>query len=234
MKRRVILVAHDDGPRDDRASAYLVRRGVEVEWTCPAEGEALPEPNGAFDGAIVYGGVQSANAGDELAYIRDELAWIERWAAAGKSFLGLCLGAQLLAHSLGARVAHHPDGLHERGFVEIHPTAAGQAVLEQPLHVYGAHNEGFDVPAGAELLFAGTTYPHQGFRYGRNAYAFQFHPECTPEMMVRWMDLDASKLNHPGVHPRARQIADSERYDGPMADWFEDFLDGWLDGTMPE
>lgn len=232
MKRHIILVVHDGGPRDDRASAFLARAGHTMEWSCPAEGDALPSPADGVDAAIVYGGVQSANDHDTKDYIRRELDWIGQWVATNKPFLGICLGSQLLAHALGARVAPHPEGLHERGFVEIHPTEAGRAVLDRPLHVYGAHHEGFELPQDGELLFTGGTYPHQGFRYGRNAFGFQFHPECTPEMMVRWMDLDEDKLNKPGVHSRERQIADSARYNDPMAAWFTTFLERWMAADM--
>jgi GMP synthase (glutamine-hydrolysing) len=223
MKRHILCVVHDDGPKDDRASGFLAEAGHEIDWVCPADGEALPPVADGFDAAIVYGGVQSANSHDENDYIRRELDWIGEWVARDKPYLGLCLGAQLLAHSLGGKVGAHPEGLHERGFVEIHPTEAGRAVLDRPLHVYGAHHEGFELPQGGELLFTGGTYPRQGFRFG-----LQFHPECTPTMMVRWLDLDEDRLKKPGVHSRERQMADSTRYDEPMADWFTAFLDRWV------
>jgi len=228
IPRQILCVVHDDGPKDDRASGFLAEAGHEIDWVCPADGEALPPVADGFDAAIVYGGVQSANSHDENDYIRRELDWIGEWVARDKPYLGLCLGAQLLAHSLGGKVGAHPEGLHERGFVEIHPTEAGRAVLDRPLHVYGAHHEGFELPQSGELLFTGGTYPRQGFRHGRNAFGLQFHPECTPTMMVRWLDLDEDRLKKPGVHSRERQMADSTRYDEPMADWFTAFLDRWV------
>ena len=228
MIERVILVAHDNGPRDDTASRILAERGVAVEWTCPAEGGSLPAPADGFDAALVYGGAESANAGNEKPHVRAEIDWIERWIAADKPYLGICLGGQLLASALGARVVPHPEGLHERGFVEIRPTEAGRGILPEAMHLYQAHWEGFEVPAGAELLAAGPTFPNQAFRHGARAYGFQFHPEVTTEIIVRWMDLDERKLSKPGVHPRERQIADSERYGRPMTDWLEGFLERWL------
>ncbi len=228
MKRRILLIAHDDSSRDDRASRHLTAHGHEIAWTCPAQGGELPDVKDGFDAVIVYGGIESANSHDSNAHIRRELDWIADWLAAEKPYLGLCLGSQLLAHALGAKVAPHPEGLHERGFVRVHPTEAGRAIMPEPMHVYQAHQEGFEVAPGAELLFTGETYPHQGFRYGGRAYGFQFHPECTPEVMVRWMEMDSDEAEKPGAHSRERQLADSERYDAPMGDWFEGFLRRWI------
>lgn len=228
MKRRILLVAHDDSTRDDRASQHFAARGHEIAWTCPALGGELPAVADGFDAVIVYGGVESANSHDSNEHIRRELDWIGEWLAAEKAYLGLCLGSQLLAHALGARVAPHPEGLHERGFVQVTPTEAGRALMAEPMHVYQSHQEGFDLAPGAELLFTGATYPYQGFRYGRRAYGFQFHPECTPEVMVRWMEMDGDKTGKPGAHGRERQLADSKRYDAPMGDWFEGFLARWI------
>ena len=82
MKKSILCVVHDDGPKDDRASAALSRAGHDITWVCPAAGEALPSAANGFDAAIVYGGVQSANDRDKHGYIGNELDWIGAWAAA--------------------------------------------------------------------------------------------------------------------------------------------------------
>ena len=231
MRRRVVLVIHDHESFGDRASQHLAARGSSLEWVCPADGEPLPPAGAGFDAAIVYGGVQSANRDAAPDYVRREIDWTADWVETGRPYLGLCLGGQILARALGAEVGPHPGGQHEYGFVQVTPTAAGRELMPRPMHVYSAHNEGFECPPGTELLLRGEVFPHHAFRYRDRAYGLQFHPECTPALMRHWMAFDAGRPLKPGQHNARRQIEDSARYDAPMGAWFEGFLDRWLDGV---
>ena len=231
MRRRAVLVIHDYESFGDRASQHLAAHGTNLEWVCPAEGDTLPSVTAGFDAAIVYGGVQSANRDAALDYVRREIDWTVDWVETGRPYLGLCLGGQILARALGAEVGPHPRGQHEYGFVHVHPTEAGREFMPEPMHVYSAHNEGFECPPGTELLLRGEVFPHHAFRYRENAYAFQFHPECTPALMRHWMALGEGRPLKPGQHNARRQIEDSARYDAPMGAWFKRFLDRWLDGA---
>ena len=228
MSGTVILIDHPVGQRDDRASRILTERGYRVEWCSPGKGETLPEPGPGHIGAIVYGGAESANDDATKPYLRTELDWIERWLETGKPFLGLCLGGQMLARVLGARVDPHPESLYEIGYVPIDTAVGADGFLDGVSHVYHWHHEGFTVPAGAELLATGPVFPNQAYRYGRNAYGLQFHPEVTVPVMTRWMKEAGHMLEYPNAHPRARQLADAERFDAPLGSWLERFLDGWL------
>ena len=228
MSGTVILIDHPVGQRDDRASRTLTERGYRVEWCNPGKGETLPEPGPGHVGAIVYGGAESANDDVTKPYLRTELDWIERWLETGKPFLGLCLGGQMLARVLGARVDPHPEAFYEIGYVPIETAAGADGFLDGVSHVYHWHHEGFTVPAGAELLATGPVFPNQAYRYGRNAYGLQFHPEVTVPVMARWMKEAGHMLAYPNAHPRARQLADAERFDAPLAAWLERFLDDWL------
>ena len=230
MSRKIIIVDHPVGKRDDRASSMLEERGYAIDWRRPAAGDALPEPDGEHAAALVFGGAEDLSKSQEVDYIRQEKAWMRRWVDAEQPLLGLCLGAQMLAECYGGRVVPHPEGLHEIGYVEITPTPAAAGFLDQPMHVFHWHKEGFEAPAEAELLATGEVFPHQAFRIGTQAYGLQFHPEVTPQVFQRWIRDASHMLAEPGAHSGERQVRDAERFAGPLADWLAGFLDTWLAG----
>ncbi len=218
------MLRHMRRMEDDRVSRALLSRGFELDYRCPAEGQSLPEADEGHALAVVYGGVQSAN---DDGYIQDEIEWIRDWVGAGRPYLGLCLGGQLLARAFDAEVFSHPKGLHEIGFVPVRP-AGDPEFLPQPLHVYQWHKEGFDLPHGATLLARGEVFENQAFRLGESAYALQFHPEVTPKIMANWMRESQASLSAPGACPKAIQHEDAKRHNGAIDAWLDRFLDRCL------
>lgn len=228
MGKRALLVRHVRNKRDDRLSRCLLTLGYELQWCCPATGDPLPRIDGRYQVAIVYGGVQSANDGGDRPYICREIDWIARWVSLGRPFLGICLGSQLLARALGARVKLHPLGLAEVGYAWVRPTPAARGFLDCPQLFYEWHTEGFEVPDQAELIAVGDVFPNQAFRFRDHVYGLQFHPEVTPEIILAWMGEAPHALDQPGAHRRTRQVADMRRFDVPAKRWLERFLCEWL------
>ena len=177
--------------------------------------------------------MQSANDAESKAYLRQEIDWIGRRVASGRRYLGICLGGQLLARALGAKVAPHRDGMSEIGYYPVYPTAEGRDVNPAGLHVYHWHKEGFELPAGATLLACGDTFPHQAYRYGSTAYGLQFHPEVTTGLASAWIKSAADHLVRPGAQAGEHQMALAARFDRGLHDWFDRFLDRWLARPLP-
>jgi GMP synthase (glutamine-hydrolysing) len=156
-----------------------------------------------------------------------------------KPFLGLCLGAQMLAKHLGAQVTTHPDGRAEIGYYPLLPTPDGMRLADEigapwPSHVYHWHREGFECPSGAETLATGDDFPTQAIRVGPNAFGLQFHPEVTHAMMCRWTVRAAERLKLPGAQDRARQIEGRYIHDPHVSRWLDAFLDRWLGTPKPK
>ena len=150
---------------------------------------------------------------------------------------GICLGAQMLARALGARVFTYEDKRSEIGYVPIEPNAAADRLCAEPFprSVYQWHTDGFDLPKGAELLATGTKdFPNQAYRYGSKAVGLQFHPEVTYHMMCRWTIRGDERLTRPGAQPRPRQLGGWYQHDGRVAAWLDAFLPAWMDGRLGE
>ena len=228
---RLLLVMQTPDASAGRCGRKLRERGCPLEFCYPLSGEPLPADMDGYAGAVVFGGPMSANDDGKLPGIRAQLDWIPQALASGRPFLGICLGAQLLARALGATVQRHPAGLAEIGYFAVQPTAAGQATFDAPLHVYHWHHEGFELPAGAELLASGECFPHQAYRYGVNAFGVQFHPEVDRTILEHWLVEGAHELVAPGAQSAAEQRAHHARHDAALDRWFEGFLEEWLKKT---
>jgi GMP synthase (glutamine-hydrolysing) len=222
--RPVLVVLHQESSTPGRVGNALGALGHSLDIRRPRFGDTLPDTLDAHAGAVIFGGPMSANDGDD--YVRREIDWIEVPLRERRPFLGICLGAQMLAKHLGAEVALHTQGLTQIGYYPIRPTEAGRTLLpDWPSHVYHWHREGFELPAGTELLAQGDDFPNQAFRAGC-AYGFQFHPDVTTAMMHCWTT--HGEMDLPGAQPRHLHFEGRAMHDVAERAWLSAFIDGWL------
>lgn len=213
------MVVHQRLSYPGRVAQKLMAQGYPLDIRCPNIGQALPDRLDGYAAVFMFGGPMCA-LDCHIPAIRRELDWMPRIFEADKPFAGICLGAQMLARFLGARVWPHPEGRVEIGYTTVYPTEAGRVLFDGPTKLFQWHRDGFDLPRGAELLATSEHFPHQAFRFGK-AYGVQFHPEVTPDIMQRWSVGGGHMLHMPGAQSREDQLAEY-----PIAD---PIIDAWVD-----
>lgn len=145
-----------------------------------------------YRGLIVLGGPMNVEDQHRRPHLTTELQAIESALRQGKPVLGICLGAQLIAHALGSPVRRHVQ--HEIGWYDLLTTSAGRAdpvlgVLGDRAPVFQWHSRTYELPHGAAQLARTATCEQQAFRYGTNVYGFQFHLEADAALIERWLAL---------------------------------------------
>ncbi len=171
----------------------LREKGAELHRVELDEGDALPDRRG-FDAIVAMGGPMSVNDDAELPWLTQEKRLIAEAVRAGVPFWGTCLGVQLLAAALGARV--YPGSTPEVGLMTVTFTEEAQADpvfrgVPRELLTLQWHGDTFDLPEGATRLAGSVEYPNQAFRWGESAYGVQFHVEVSAEMAAAWAEVPA-------------------------------------------
>jgi GMP synthase (glutamine-hydrolysing) len=143
-----------------------------------------------YSGLIVLGGPMNCDQSDRYPHLATEIEVIREAISEGKPVLGICLGAQLIARALGARVARNP--VKEIGWYDLSPTEAGQAdpmfaKFAANQKIFQWHGDTFEIPDGAEHLATSPDCRNQAFRYADHVYGLQFHLEVDEPMIHRWL-----------------------------------------------
>ena len=186
---RVLAVTHGPEVRPEVFADVIVGDGHELlEWDIRAHGAPAASD---VDAVIVLGGDQ--NVGEEVRHpwLHEEYDALRRWVTDGTPLLGICLGAQTLAHALGAPVC--AIGAPLAGFYVSELTAHGEddpvlGVLPRRFESFNANGYWFEIPPGAVELATGPT--PQAFRVGDTAWGVQFHPEIRRDQVLKWFAED--------------------------------------------
>jgi len=197
--------------------SWFRKGGHQLSSTPLYKNQALPDPDD-LDWLVVMGGPMGVHDEFEHSWLKNEKRFIERAIKAGKIVLGVCLGAQLIADVLGARVfrnRHREIGWFPIQFSKHIEQSAFHNVFPSVVEAFHWHGDTFDIPESAILLASSEACAHQGFIVEDRILGFQFHLETTPEAAKaliencgneldgsRYVQGEAEILSEPGrFHP---------------------------------
>jgi GMP synthase (glutamine-hydrolysing) len=202
LEMRALIVEHAEHEGAGLIGAELAAGGVALDVRRVWAGDTLPRPDG-YDLVLVLGGAMSAWEDTAHPHLADEAAMLAAASRAGQLTVGICLGSQLLARGLGARV--HRGPAPEIGLYPIALTDEGRA---SPLvagldgaTLFHWHSDTFTLPAGAIHLASSAKFAHQAFRVGARTFGVQFHPECDRAMRQDWAQRGEDELRAAGIDP---------------------------------
>jgi GMP synthase-like glutamine amidotransferase len=188
--KKILILKHVPQEGPGTIGARLRERGVGCVTVELGQGEHCPESLDGYAGLVVMGGPMNVYEETQFPFLANEDRLIKQALQAQVPFLGICLGAQLLAKAAGARVYKAP--IEEIGWFVVSLTTAGAANplfrgVDRNLMVFQWHGDTFDVPAGGQLLATATQCPAQAFKTGPVAYGLQFHVETDSGIINEWL-----------------------------------------------
>lgn len=190
---RFLVIQHAACEPPGAYEAEMGARDVSFERVEVDRGEVLPDWR-SFDAIVAMGGPMGANDDDALPWLAHEKRLIGEAVRDGVPYWGVCLGAQLLAASLGARVyrGERPEiGIYRD--VELTEAAARDPVFAgapASITTLQWHGDTFELPDAATLLASSRAYPNQAFVW-RRAYGIQFHLEASSELAATWLEVES-------------------------------------------
>lgn len=227
--RTALVLRHDETIHLGNLEPVLREHGYALTvLDTPGADFSVVDPTAA-DLVVVLGGDMGVYESAEHPYLVEEIALIRARLEAERPVFGVCLGAQLMAESLGSTVYKGPS--NEIGYRSVEPTVEGASSPVR--HIAGVpvmqwHSDTFELPEGVTRLAGSPEYRNEAFGIGNWALAVQFHPEVTPEMHERWLEDSAEALAAEGVDADTLR-AENERYNATMQQasrrLFSEYLD---------
>ena len=210
----------------DYAITYLEARPGFLDELAPLDPDLV----------IVLGGPIGAYDEQDYPFLLDELRFLERRLTADLPTLGICLGAQLMARVLGAKV--YPGSGKEIGWSSLELSVAGQQsplryLVGEKTAVLHWHGDTFDLPSNCTHLASSSKYQNQAFACGECGLALQFHPEVTAQGLESWFIGHACEIGSTPSISVAQLRADTARYAGYLSSQAPKFWQNWL-ATLDE
>ncbi|MBI3934529.1 MAG: gamma-glutamyl-gamma-aminobutyrate hydrolase family protein [Acidobacteria bacterium] len=183
-----LVIRHVEHEHIGTIATAFERATLEYRYLDVFRGDAVPDHIAGWGGLIVMGGPMGVYETDRYPFLTSEMNLIQQAAQAALPVLGICLGSQLIAGALGARV--YPGPRKEIGWYPVEVVAPDDDLtkgLPSPFMGFHWHGDTFDLPSGALPLFRSQLYENQGFRWGRSICALQFHLEVSAAMIEDWL-----------------------------------------------
>lgn len=182
----------------------LLARGYRISHTRFYQPAAQLPALDDIDLLVVMGGPMGVGEQARYPWLDAEREFIAAAIARGLPVLGVCLGAQLIASALGARV--YPAAHKEIGWFDVHGVAGGALALDAPLRVFHWHGDTFDLPGAARLLASSAACAQQAFQWGERVIGLQFHLEVNPALVEQMLAAGSAELTGGAYVQSAQQI----------------------------
>lgn len=202
--QNILILQHEPHEGLGALEPLFAADGRKVKTHHLYSGDSVPleEELCVWDGIVILGGAMSANDDKKFSFIRDELALVPQAVKLKIPLLGICLGSQIIAKALGAKVyrgAQKEIGWYPLTLTESASKDAIFGSLGFQTLMFQWHGETFDLPSGAIRLASSKLYPNQAFRYTDRIYGLQFHCEMTDTMIREWMEKGSKEIEEAGL-----------------------------------
>ena len=214
MTPQVLVIRHDSVEGPGRIAQALEAAGLSHRVVRVDRREPVPDTLGDAPALVVMGGPMGVYQMDRYPHLKQEVGLIQHALEQGRPVLGICLGSQLLAHALGARV--YPGPVKEIGWYPISLTPAARddprwRGIASPFPAFVWHGDVFDRPSGSTPLAASDLTPLQAYAAGANTYGLLFHLEVDAAQVKDMCRAFRGELVAEKIDPAAL-IADAERH----------------------
>ena len=187
----ILIIKHIDIEGPETIGECFKSKGHKLKIIDLSLGDALPSNFSGIEAVVVLGGPMNVYEEKKYSFLKKENAFIKKIIKNEIPYLGICLGAQLLAKAVGAKVTKSP--VKEVGWFQVDLTEDGKndsffEGLDEKIDVFQWHEDTFAIPQGGKWLGKSEGCAHQAFRVGCCAYGVQFHFEITDKSIKEWSD----------------------------------------------